>query len=110
LALAPRNFGGPTVPVIPFWPRSRIKARGETGDAGMHCIYEVRYDYRWHSTAPDQWECATVRVLAGLDAQEAVDKARAAALKMRQLNDNGVEERCTGFRLREVHLVADAAL
>jgi hypothetical protein len=76
----------------------------------MHCIYEVRYDFRWHSNAPDHWESAHVRVLAGLDAQEAVDKARAAALKMRQVNDNGLEERCTGFRLREVHLVAEATL
>ncbi len=76
----------------------------------MHCIYEVRYDFRWHSAGPDHWESATVRVLAGLDAQEAVDKARAAALKMHQLSDNGLEERCTGFRLREVHLVAEATL
>lgn len=76
----------------------------------MHCIYEVRYDFRWHSRGPDLWESAVVRVLAGLDAQEAIDKARAAALKMHQLSDNGVEERCTGFRLREVHLIAEASL
>jgi hypothetical protein len=76
----------------------------------MHSIYEIRYDFRWHSAAPDHWESACVRVLAGLDAQEAIDKARAAALKMHQLNDNGVEERCTGFRLREVKLIADATL
>jgi hypothetical protein len=76
----------------------------------MHCIYEVRYDFRWHSTAPDHWESSVVRVLAGLDAQEAVDKARTAALKMHQINDNGLEERCTGFRLREVILIAQASL
>jgi hypothetical protein len=76
----------------------------------MHCIYEVRYQFRWHSAAPDHWERANVRVLAGPDAQEAVDKARAAALKMHQLNDNGLEERCTGFRLREVVLVAEASM
>jgi hypothetical protein len=75
-----------------------------------HCIYEVRYQFRWHSAAPDHWEEATVRVLAGHDAQVAIDKARDAALKMHQLNDNGLEERCTGFRLREVHLVAEATL
>jgi hypothetical protein len=76
----------------------------------MHCIYEVRYHFRWHSAAPDHWEQANVRVLAGLDAQEAVDKAREAALKLHQLNDNGVEERCTGFRLREVALVGEATM
>jgi hypothetical protein len=76
----------------------------------MHGIYKVRYDFRWHSATPDHGEAAVVRVLAGLDAQEAVDKARAAALKMHHLNDNGIEERCTGFRLREVHLVAQATL
>lgn len=76
----------------------------------MHCIYEVRYEFRWHSAVPDQWESAVVRVLAGGDAQEAVNKARDAALKMHQLNHNGLEERCTGFRLREVVLVAEATL
>jgi hypothetical protein len=74
------------------------------------CIYEIRYQFRWHAAAPDNWESATVRVLAGSDAQEAVNKARDAALKMHQLNDNGLEERCTGFRLREVRLVAEATL
>ncbi|MFO0846213.1 MAG: hypothetical protein U0797_28185 [Gemmataceae bacterium] len=76
----------------------------------MRCIYEVRYQFRWHSAAPDYWEQGNVRVLAGPDAQEAVNKAREAALKMHQLNDNGVEDRCTGFRLREVVLVAEATL
>jgi hypothetical protein len=76
----------------------------------MHCIYEVRYEFRWHSNAPDHWEPGSVRVFAGADAQAAVDKVRETAMKMRQLNDNGVEERCTGFRLREVILVAEATL
>ena len=76
----------------------------------QYCIYEVRYEFRWHSAAPDHWECAVVRVLAGADAQEAVNKAREAALKMHQLNNNGLEERCTGFRLREVRMVAEATL
>jgi hypothetical protein len=76
----------------------------------QHCIYEVRYEFRWHSAAPDHWESGSVRVLAGADAQEAVNKAREAALKMHQMSDNGLEERCTGFRLREVRLVAEASL
>jgi hypothetical protein len=76
----------------------------------MHCIYEVRYQFRWHSASPDHWEHAAVRVLAGADAQDAVDKVREAAMKMHQLDDNGREERCTGFRLREVVLIAEAAL
>jgi len=76
----------------------------------MHCIYEIRYHFRWHSAAPDHWEEAAVRVLAGADAQEAINKVRDAALKQRQLDDNGREERCTGFRLREVVLVAEATL
>ena len=76
----------------------------------MHCIYEIRYQFRWHSAAPDNWEHASVRVLAAADAQEAINKAREAALRMHQLDDNGREERCTGFRLREVVLVAEATL
>ena len=76
----------------------------------MHCIYEIRYEIQWHTSKPSQWELQSVRVLAGADAQEAVDKARAAALKQHVLNDNGVEERCTAFRLREVVLVAEATL
>lgn len=76
----------------------------------MHCIYEIRYQFRWHSAAPDHWEDASVRVFAGPDAQEAVEKAREAAMRLHQMNDNGVEERCTGFRLREVVLVAEAVL
>lgn len=76
----------------------------------MYCIYEIRYQFRWHSAAPDHWEVASVRVLAKEDAQEAVNKAREAALRMHQMNDNGLEERCTGFRLREVHLVAEAVM
>ena len=48
----------------------------------MHCIYEVRYEIQWHSSKPSQWELQSVRVLAGADAQEAVDKARATALPM----------------------------
>ena len=70
----------------------------------------MRFEFRWHSAAPDHWESRTLRVLAGPDAQDAIDKARAATLKMHQLNDNGLEERCTGFRLREVILVAEATL
>jgi hypothetical protein len=76
----------------------------------MHCIYEVRFEFRWHSAGPDHWEPGTLRVLASADAQEAVNKVREATLKMHQLNDNGLEERCTGFRLREVVLVAEASL
>jgi hypothetical protein len=75
-----------------------------------HCIYEVRFEFRWHSAAPDKWEPEAVRVLAGPDAQEAVNKVRDAVLKRHQLNDNGLEERCTGFRLREVRLIAEATL
>jgi hypothetical protein len=76
----------------------------------MHAIYEVRYEVRWHSAAPDQWEPRQRRVLAGPDALEAVEKAREEAMKEHQMNDNGVEERCTGFRLREVVMVAEASL
>jgi hypothetical protein len=76
----------------------------------MYCIYEVRFEFRWHSAGPDHWEPRSIRVMAGHDAQEAIDKARETTLKMHQLNDNGLEERCTGFRLREVLLVAEANL
>jgi hypothetical protein len=76
----------------------------------MHCIYEIRYEIQWHTSGPAQWEPLSVRVLAGADAQEAVDKVRAMALRQHQLNDNGVDEHCTAFRLREVVLIAEAAL
>jgi hypothetical protein len=76
----------------------------------MKCIFEVRYEIRWHSAAPDHWEPLSVRVFAGPDAQEAIDKVRDSALRLHQLNDNGQEERCTAFRLREVILVAEAQL
>jgi hypothetical protein len=74
------------------------------------CIYEVRYEHRWQSSEPTHWERAAVKVCAGADALEAVEKAREAALARRRLDDNGKEERCTGFRLREVVLVAEADL
>lgn len=76
----------------------------------MKCIYEVRYEVQWHSSESAQWEAQSVKVCAGPDAQEAVDKAREAALAQSRLTENGVEERCTVFRLREVVLIAEAVL
>jgi hypothetical protein len=74
------------------------------------CIFEIRYEFRWQSAEPTHWESAAVKVCAGVDAQEAVETAKAAALAQHRLDENGKEERCTGFRLREVHLVAEADL
>ena len=74
------------------------------------CIYEVRYEMQWHSSEPTHWESQTVRVAAGSDALEAVKKAQEAALARSRLDENGCEENCTGFRLREVVLVAEAQL
>ncbi len=76
----------------------------------MHCVYEVQYDFQWASTEPTHWERGSVRVLAGLDAQDAVDKAKQAALALGRLDQNGREEHCTGFRLRGVTLIAEADL
>jgi hypothetical protein len=76
----------------------------------MKCIYEVRYEVQWHSSKPTHWEAQVVRVFAGPDAQEAITKAREAALGQHTMDDNGLEERCVGFRLREVILVAEAQL
>ncbi len=76
----------------------------------MKCIYEVRYEVQWHSAMPTHWEAQTVRVAAGPDALEAVEKARKYALAQHQLDDNGLEEHCSDFRLREVILVAEAQL
>jgi hypothetical protein len=76
----------------------------------MKCIYEVRYEMQWQSSEPTHWEAQSVRVFAGPDAQEAVEKARQAALAQHRLDDNGREERCATFRLREVVLVAEAQL
>jgi hypothetical protein len=74
------------------------------------CIYEVRYEMQWHSSEPTHWEAQTVRVFAGADAQEAVLKAKNAVLAHTRLDDNGHEERCSAFRLREVKLIAEAQL
>jgi hypothetical protein len=76
----------------------------------MRCIYEVRYEVQWRTSEPSQWEPQTVKVCAGPDAQEAVDRAREAALAQARLDENGKEERCTAFRLREVALLAQADL
>ncbi len=76
----------------------------------MTCIYEVRYDFRWHSSEPTHWEYQTIKVAAAGDALEAVEKVRQAALARHRLDENGREERCSSFRLREVVLIAEAQL
>ena len=76
----------------------------------MRCIYEIRYEQQWESCEPSQWLEQTVRVLADEDAQQAVDRARKAAMENHRLDDNGRESKCTGFRLRGVSLVAQADL
>jgi hypothetical protein len=69
------------------------------------CIYEVRYEFRWQSAEPTHWEAAAVKVCAGLDALDAVEKAKETALGKHRLDENGI-----GFRLREITLVAEADL
>ena len=76
----------------------------------MTCIYEVRYQFRWHSSEPAHWEYETVKVAASLDAQEAIEKVKQATLTLHRLDENGREERCSSFRLREVVLIAEATL
>ncbi len=76
----------------------------------MICIFEVRYEMQWQSSEPTHWESLTVRVAAGRDALEAVEKVRLAALARHRLDENGNEEHCSGFRLREVVLIAEAQL
>jgi hypothetical protein len=56
----------------------------------MKCIYEVRYEIQWHSSEPAHWEYHTVKVASGVDAQEAVDRARKAALALHRLDENGL--------------------
>ena len=76
----------------------------------MKCIYDVRYEVQWYSAEPTHWERHSVKVCSGPDALEAVEVARKAALGQHRLDDNGRDEHCTGFRLREVVLVAEAEL
>jgi hypothetical protein len=76
----------------------------------MTCIYEVRYEFRWHSSEPTHWESQSVKVAAGADALEAIEKVKQAALAVHRLDENGREERCSSFRLREVVLIAEAEL
>ncbi len=76
----------------------------------MTSIYEVRYEFRWQSSEPTHWEYQTIKVAAGEDAQEAIDKIKKTALALHRLDENGREERCVGFRLREVALIAEAQM
>ena len=76
----------------------------------MTCIYEVRYEFRWQSSEPTHWESQSIKVAAGEDAQEAIEKVKKAALAFHRLDENGREERCVGFRLREVVLITEAQL
>lgn len=76
----------------------------------MKCIYEIRYEIQWHSSEPTHWEEQLVRVCSAEDAQEAVERAKEQALKLHRMDENGREERASNFRLREVHLVAEAEL
>jgi hypothetical protein len=76
----------------------------------MKCIYEVRYELQWHSSEPTHWEQQSVRVCAGCDALEAVERAKEAALSQNRLDDGGRREHCTDFRLREVLVIAQAEL
>jgi hypothetical protein len=59
---------------------------------------------------PKHWTKECVRVLSDEDAVEAVNTAKEAALAQHRLDDSGRENRCTGFRLRGVTLVAEAQL
>jgi hypothetical protein len=76
----------------------------------MKCIYEIRYDVRWASKEPDKWEEQTAKVFSDEDAMEAVTKVKEKALKQERLDENGRQEHCVGFRLREVALIAQADL
>jgi hypothetical protein len=76
----------------------------------MKCIYEVRYDIQWLSAEPTHWERQVVRVCVDEDALKAVERARQKALAQTRLDENGREDRCRDFRLREVVLIAEAEL
>jgi len=76
----------------------------------MKCIYEIRYEQQWESSEPSQWLEQVVRVLGDEDAQQAIDKAREAAMKQHRLDDSGRESKCAAFRLRGVALIAEAEL
>jgi hypothetical protein len=76
----------------------------------MKCIYEIKYEVRWASKEPDKWEEQFAKVFADKDALTAVEKARETALKQSRLDDNGRQEQCVDFRLREVTLLAQADL
>lgn len=76
----------------------------------MTCIYEIRFEFRWHSSEPTHWEYQTIKVAADVDAQEAIEKVKKTTLSVHRLDENGREERCDSFRLREVVLIAEAQL
>ena len=73
-------------------------------------IYEVRYEFFWQSAEPGHWESTTLKVCSGPDALEAVEKVKKLALAQHRMDENGKEERCGGFRLREVVLIAESDL
>lgn len=76
----------------------------------MRAIYEVHYEVQWQSSEPTHWESFSVRAFSDLDALDAVEKVKRHAMSRHRLDENGREERSTGFRLREVLFVAEAEL
>jgi hypothetical protein len=76
----------------------------------MQCIYEIRFEVTWESLQPGTWTEQTLKVVSQEDARAAIDKARQAALAQHRLDDNGRENKCSGFRLRGVSLIGQADL
>jgi hypothetical protein len=76
----------------------------------VQCIYEIRFEVTWESLQPGTWTEQVLKVLSEEDAQAGVDKARQAALAQHRLDDNGRENKCSGFRLWGVTVIAQANL
>jgi hypothetical protein len=76
----------------------------------MRCIYEIRFEVTWKSLQPGTWTEQVLKVLSDEDAHPAIDKARQAALSQHRLDDNVRENKCSGFRLGGLSLIAQADL
>jgi len=72
----------------------------------MQRIYQIKYQQKW--TGSREWVRNETNVLAGGDAQIAVDKVRRQTLRQTYKDqDTGKVQKCTAFRLREVTVCAE---
>jgi hypothetical protein len=69
-------------------------------------IYKVNYEERW--TGCREWMADSTNVLANGDAQQAIDRVKKQSLSNTYKDEKGKLQKCIGFRLREIEVLAEA--